>query len=46
MNKEGKVLRHLLSDNGTYKKELVYEMLSRYYDLGFMWTDFIVITRY
>ena len=46
INKEGKVLRHLLSDNGIYKKDLVYEMLSRYQELGFMWVDFVVITRY
>ena len=45
MNKDGKTLIHHLGDE-CYKRDLVYEMLSRYYDLGFMWVDFLVITKH
>lgn len=46
MDKNGKVLRHLLSDdmNISLDKNLVYTMLSRYIELGFMWVDYVVVT--
>ena len=46
MDKNGKVLRHLLSDDMSVSldKNLVYKMLSRYAEIGFMWVDYVVVT--